>query len=234
MNFIPIQVAAGSSDPPWMFFAAFGGFLLLFAAIFFFVWWSEKKRAEAFSFLALKYGFEFRRKADAGLINSLSPFALFNKGRGKKAYNQLNMKKDNNTWTIFDYKYTVGSGKNSSTYNQSVAYIKIPDLKLPCFSLTPESFFHKIGDMFGYSDIDFNDHPVFSDKYFLKGPKEDEIRDLFSSEILTYFEKHLLKWNVEGLGDKMVMHQSSKRIKPVELSDFVRQADEIISVFVKK
>jgi len=33
----------------------------------------------------------------------------------------------------------------------------------------PESFFHRIGDVFGFKDIDFDEEPGFSGCYLLKG-----------------------------------------------------------------
>ena len=62
---------------------------------------------------------------------------------------------------VFDYKYTVGGGRSSHTYNQTVAYIKDMKVSLPFFTLGPENFFHKVGSVFGYKDIDFSSHPLF-------------------------------------------------------------------------
>jgi len=42
-------------------------------------------------------------------------------------------------------------------------------LKLPFFELKPENTFHKIGQVFGYQDIDFEAFPNFSKGYLLRG-----------------------------------------------------------------
>ncbi|MEC9473853.1 MAG: hypothetical protein VX584_04130, partial [Actinomycetota bacterium] len=64
------------------------------------------------------------------------------------------------------------------------------DLQLPTFVIRPENLFHKIGSTFGYQDIDFDAHPTFSKRYLLRGPDEEAIRNTFTDEFLSSYERH--------------------------------------------
>lgn len=81
---------------------------------------------------------------------------------------------------LFDYQYTVGTGKNQNTRTYSVVMATSDNLELPQFSLSPENFFDRLGDWFGSKDIDFKDDPLFSNQFVLKGEDEAAIRDLFT------------------------------------------------------
>ena len=231
----PLYLASScNSGPPRFFFPLFFGFILLFIGIVVVALLTEKKRTKAFMLLSSKYGFRFEKNPADDIVKELNYFSLFKRGRSKKVYNVISMTKDNVSWKVFDYRYATGSGKNSSIHNQTVALQQIANLKLPFFSITPESFFHRIGDVFGYSDIDFEEYPEFSKNYFLKGSDEEEIRKLFSKDVIRYFEQEKNIINIEAAGDVILVYKPSKRIKPVELSSFMKKAEEVVSVFHKK
>jgi len=60
-------------------------------------------------------------------------------------------------------------------------------LRLPTFSLRPESFFHKIGAAIGMQDIDFEEHADFSDNFVLTGDDEQLVRQFFDNGLLNEF-----------------------------------------------
>jgi len=88
---------------------------------------------------------------------------------------------------LFDYAYTTGSGKNRSTHHQTVAFFQSDALDLPEFVARPEGLFDKIGQVFGYQDIDLPMHPEFSRRFILRGADEGRIRDAFTPEVARYF-----------------------------------------------
>lgn len=136
-------------------------------------------------------------------------------------------------WTVFDYSYTISTGKSSATYTQTVAFAEMKDTTLPRFTLGPESFFHRIGNLFGYKDIDFENHPSFSKKYHLKGPDEQSIRHTFTPETLSYFESRTKPVNLEGDSSRMIIYNSGKIIKPEEIHHFIDGSSRIAGLFKK-
>ncbi len=192
---------------------------------------AEKKRTENLKNQAHMMGLSFSDKTPDDFISNLSEFKLFTKGHSKKAYNIIEGNAQGIQYSIFDYKYTVGAGKSSQTPTQTVFSAKKENLKLPKFSMTPEYFYHKIGDLLGSKDIDFADKPIFSKKYILKGDDETTIRNTFKEEILSFFERKKEKIAIEANNSKMIIYTPSKNIKPKELTKFKDESLKIVELF---
>jgi len=193
---------------------------------------SEKKRKEELKKAAGRMGFSFSPDNDNSLLSSLSVLKLFSRGYGRKAYNIMKGEMDRILWTVFDYRYTVGGGRSSTTYSQTVACAQV-DGDLPKFSLGPESFFHRLGDVLGYKDIDFESNRVFSDRYLLKGPDEASVRKLFTPEILTFFENRKDIINIEAAGSRIIIYRNNKKVNPDNLRSFISEASKIARMLAK-
>ena len=199
------------------------GIITVIALIIFAVWFYEKKRTEALQRIANALNFSFERKDDDSLLAIHSNFDLFSKGRSKKISNIMNGSSGDMDITIMDYQYTVGSGKNSSTYSQTVIVVQSKYLMLPPFNLSPENIFHKIGGIFGYKDIDFASHPKFSKQYLLRGDDEEAIRNTFSDELLGFYEKDKTL-STESDHDKFIYYRAAKRLAPKDIQAFLQEA----------
>ncbi|RLG15093.1 MAG: hypothetical protein DRN71_02195 [Candidatus Nanohalarchaeota archaeon] len=211
--------------------------ILLIAAIILaivaFAFWSEKKRREELKTAAHRMAFSFSPEKDVNLTVPMGNMKLFTKGHSRKAHNIMKGETNRVHWTVFDYEYTVGYGRHSHTYNLTVASAQLHDLSLPKFSLGPESFFDKLGDMIGYKDIDFDSNPEFSKRYLLKGMDESAIRKLFTHEILHYFEKRTGTINIETDKNSIIVYTSGRRVDPKDMRAFITSASEAVNLFKK-
>lgn len=238
-------LSSGSSDStPICFVLPFGttaeGFpfiigavVLVAALVIYLIWRYEKKRTEQFREMAKDAGLPFFPKGDGSLRKRLEHFHLFSQGRCRKIRNMLHGETNDVELAVLDYRYTVGSGKHSRTYRQSVIYFCSPTLCLPHFALRPEVLFHKIGTAFGYQDIDFEDHPEFSSMYLLRGRDETSIREFFDDKLLAFFEAEK-KISVEGGSDQIVFYRHKKRIRPEELHRFMDEGFRVFTLFNRK
>lgn len=192
----------------------------------------EKKRTSDLRRFAMKYGYEFREKLkDLPDIVSLGDrFELFKTGHSGTTYNILQTRRATEGISTFDFNYTVGSGKSSSTHRQTVFSIDSERMSLPHFTLGPERLSHKIGKVFGYQRIDFDSHPEFSRRYLLRGEDIDAIRSLFSHPIRAHFQNHK-GWNLEGNGRSLLIYRSGKRVQPSELGTFINDCTRISQLF---
>ncbi len=178
-------------------------------------------------------GFSYINPPNQSLIGSWSKFNLFSSGHSKKIMNMLTKDKDGIKITLIDFKHTIGSGKNSHTYKQTVLMYESNLLNLPDFTLKPEKIFHKIGSTFGYQDIDFDNFPKFSAQYLLRGESEDHIREFFDSNILDFFtEKQNL--NIEGNENKLLYYKLGKIEEIKNLESFLEAGNEIFNLFKKE
>jgi hypothetical protein len=201
--------------------------------IVFLVIYANKKAAErtaAMQQAANALGWSFTADAPLSMIPGIERFYLFSQGHSKKLYNMMYGMMDGARAAIFDYRYTVGHGKNAHTYSQSVVYFQSERLSLPFFSLRPEGFGHKLISALGYQDIDFANRPAFSKKYLLRGEDEQGIRRVFHNAVLDYFENNL-KLNTDGGGNEIFFYQQNVRVVPQNVRAFLGWGVNMLSLF---
>jgi hypothetical protein len=83
--------------------------------------------------------------------------------------------------------------------------------------------------LFGFQDIDFDEHPVFSKKYLLRGRNVPAIRELFTEEVLTFYEG-VDGVSTEANGNRLLYYRHGKRIKPLEIRDFLEEGFKALAV----
>jgi hypothetical protein len=194
-----------------------------------------RKRTQALEALALQIGFRFQ--GDDWSDQSPAPqlgTALFNRGSGRRFDNIMTGEYGGFRVAIFDYRYTVNSGKSSYTYSQTVAAF-MQQLWLPLFELRPEGFFDKVGDFFVHRDIDFESNPEFSRRYLLRGPEPEKIRALFSPALLSFFEGFAAedKWHVEGNGTSLLLYRFDAKVAAEQIVSFRDQTAVMAQNFFK-
>lgn len=160
--------------------------------------------------------------------------ALFDRGGSARFLNIMSGKWGSLKISAFDYKYTVNSGKNSSTFVQTVAAFTA-QAPLPCFELRPEGFLDRVGEVFVHRDINFESNPQFSRRYMLRGKDKDEdaVRTLFAPALLSYLEMRPAgdQLHIEGDGTTLLMYRSNVRIAVEKLRSFLDETSEIASTF---
>ncbi|MGB3492520.1 MAG: hypothetical protein WBA57_07320 [Elainellaceae cyanobacterium] len=156
-------------------------------------------------------------------------FSLFSNGRSRKASNILKGRVGSATIYLFDYCYRTGSGKNSHTHRFTVALIQSETFHLPEFRLQPEHFLHKVGNVLGFRDIDFDHEPEFSKTYLLNGSDEEHIRQIFNYRVISFYNNQQ-RVCTEGLGD-MLLYYVRRQYPVKEWPNFLTQAKEAANAF---
>ena len=195
-------------------------------------WRMGKKRTEQFALISAELKLNFFPKGSTSLFERLKPFHLFSKGRSRKIKNLMEGEANKVELAIFDYQYPTQGGQHPQTHRQSLLFIRSPKLNLPDFSLRPENVFHKIGGAFGYKDIDFETHPIFSKSYLLRGDNEAAIRGLFNNELLNFIQSQQ-KISIEGSGNQIIFYRHRNRIKPEEVESFMEEGFQVFDQFLR-
>jgi hypothetical protein len=192
----------------------------------------KSKRGAQIRDFGYQIGYGYSAIDEYGLINLLRDFQLFKKGIGRRIKHLLTKEFPDSGLKVylFDYQYTVSTGKTSVTYYQTVFYTSTKDMGLPRFYLKPENLLHTIGSWLGKNDIDFDDFPDFSKSYYLTGEDEYLIRRTFTEQVIKFFEKNP-GWSVEGLNYFMIFYQERKRITPEQMRFFKDKGFEIFELF---
>ena len=204
-------------------------FVVVFALLIFVAQRMEKKRTEALRGVAAGMGLEFAETDETGLQSGFSGFMLFGHGRSRTIKNVAYGGVGDSAVMLFDYSYTTGSGKNSSTHPQTVAFLQSDGLDLPEFVARPEGLFDKIGQVLGYQDIDLPAHPEFSRRYTLRGTDERRIRAFFTGDVARFFEANA-GLSVEAKFDRFILYRPNRRLAPEQWRDWLAKGRETFAV----
>ena len=208
----------------------FGGIGLLIVSGFAIAFWAQKKRTEAWQRVAEELGLPFVDKNN-DVLGKCSAMKIFNRGRSRRFYNALEGDTGDTKITIGDYRFTTGSGKNSTTHVYTCCVLQSAAMQVTRCYLRPENaFFDKLGAMMGGQDINFEDDPEFSGGYVLQGDHEPAVRNLFDANVRAWFaERRGKRFYFEVSGDKLVFHYGKKR-KPDEAGQLMQEALEIMQL----
>jgi hypothetical protein len=202
----------------------------LIAIITVYSWQKEKERTHQLQLTASQLGWSFAATAALNMIAGLDRFALFNQGRGQEIKNFMYGAASGVKAAVFDYVYVTGYGKNRQTHRQSVVYLEPPYLRVPYFSLRPESVLLKIFTAFGYQDIDFGQRPEFSRQYILRGQDEPAIRQTFNDGLLSFYEQYPGTCT-DGGGNQLFVYRGGYRFQPQEIQSYVGLALTALNLF---
>jgi hypothetical protein len=191
----------------------------------------ESRRTAALADDAAGLGFEFYPDGDPALAALLARFHLFSQGHSPRLWNVLHGRTHDLDAAVFDYRYTVGHGKNKRRYSTSVACFRADDLDLPEFTLRPEGFWSRLGvKLFGQQDIDFDTHPAFSKAFLLRGPDEPAVREVFAEPVLSYFEGQP-GVSVEAAGPMLLFYRHGSRVEPADVRAFLTDGFAVLGLF---
>jgi len=94
-------------------------------------------------------------------------------------------------WEIADITFDEGALQATEVYHTTVQVVHLP-FEMPAFVLEREGFFDKIFDRVlafsGQKDIDFELFTDFSKKFLLKARDEKSVRQLFTKDLIRFFE----------------------------------------------
>lgn len=194
-----------------------------------------ENRRKNLSQIAHKLGMEFQAEDLFDLPAHLGDFRLFRRGRRKRATNILRKQEGLMEYDIrvFDYRYLKWAGKHVKRKSQTVFLIQSNKLGLPEMWMQPETILHKLGELFGATDIDFLRFPKFSGQYRLTGSDEDYIRHHFTDDVLNYFT--LSKgWSMEGVGYYLILYKKDQLLHTKEIKKFYRRGIQIYEMLTNE
>ncbi|MBP7149390.1 MAG: hypothetical protein KBD01_17805 [Acidobacteria bacterium] len=214
-----------------MLFAALAAALLLVAVVLVVRGLrAEKRRTAALEQASQSLGLTFEPLGDLDQLKSVADLPLFGRGHSRKVRHLMTGRAGDNELRVFDYRYTTGSGKHSHTWSQTVALLPVASA-FPEFVLAPENFLHRVGQIFGYQDIDFENAPAFSSRYLLRGPDETAIRAAFGADRIALLEGER-GWTVESRTGHLGIYRSDERARPEELQTFVMDVQRVWQAFL--
>jgi len=228
-------VSAPAAAAPLAPFLIIGGILAIIGVGAYVAWLNEKKRTAALFDAATRMGFTFEPRVSNDEAATLGTFHLFKIGRSRKGRNLMRGRADGAEVVVLDYQYTTGSGRSSHTHVQTV--VLYPGVatgeRLSDFTLAPEHWWTRIGEMFGYQDINFESNEEFSKHYLLRGADEGAIRAAFGPNALGFFAQNQ-GWSVESAGGSLAVYRADKRPGVEEIQPYLAETAAVRRALVRE
>lgn len=192
-------------------------------------------RTHAMQAYARAHGMAFEPRDTFGVHRYFGDMKLFKDGIDKHARHMVHHESGLfDHGGIFDYYYTISTGKSSYTYKQTVYFRVQNDLVLPAFQLFPERWYHRVGKWFGMQDIEVLAYPEFSKTYLLQGPQQEFIWKFFQDpDLIAHFTTYK-GWSVEAVGRYFVMYYPNMLHPVDQLKSFFYIGDSLYKLLVER
>lgn len=192
----------------------------------------EQRRLEDVTAWAGDHGYSveggLKKFEETTLSPDLMALPVFRRGRTQRVRNLVRgTTQGSDTFLLFDFRYVVPSGKNSTSIEQTMVAFELAGINLPAFERRPEGVFARIGQALGDPDIDFDNSPEFSRQYQLRGRDIEAVRRLFERYAVPYLA-NTTGWSVEGAGRWLVVYRDKTREKTEDLSAFMTSARTVM------
>lgn len=182
--------------------------------------------------LSADLGLRYTDKDAFGLLAQLQEFDLF-KSRGRITHVMSGNIEDTMVH-LFEYAYTINTGKSSVTIRQTVFFANDKEWSLPNFRLKPETWWHKVLTAIGLQrDINFSENPDFSTRFWLTGNIEGMIREKFSPDLQQFFcERPPV--HLSGNNYYLVAYKPGKVLNPDEARVFFEHCCQMVKLLKKQ
>ena len=133
---------------------------------------------------------------------------------------------------LFDLSYSEGAFISKDNIVSSFLLIYLI-FDIPVFILDRENLLGGINENTVYKDLDFPKHPDFSKRFFLGGKKASEIRGLFDSKLIFFFESHAY-FRVESIGKSLLIKGKNRLSSIQEIKQLLAFSTELMSIINNK
>jgi hypothetical protein len=126
------------------------------------------------------------------------------------------------------------TGLRADSIMTTVLYVNdLQNIEIPDFKIEKEELTNKIMELQGVKDIDFEEYPLFSQKYFLVGTNEEAVRAFFNKDMIILFEQSDDVY-VEANQNTLLIHGQPTLASIKELSYMIEFLGKFIKLVQKK
>ena len=159
-------------------------FAMVIGLLIYWAWCRAAERRAALAALAQELGLQFNPDDVWDIPTRYAQMDLFNKGDSRRASNVIVGTIDGRDVFLFDYQYTVSSGKSSTTYRFQVAILETPILA-PRLRLRDENVLDHIAEWVGHDEIKF-ESAEFSRRTHVACDDRKFAYDIFHARLIEY------------------------------------------------
>ncbi|MEH2205239.1 MAG: hypothetical protein V7K53_14355 [Nostoc sp.] len=214
-------------------------FVVVVTNILYFQWKNKKEqqRTEKIKLITDQLKISFLAEDSNNIMQHLHDFRLFKQGGRKLVKNILSEEIKNFNIYIFEYRYSISSAKTRYEYWQTVAFLHSEDIRFAKFLLKPKGIFDQLSHFLGYQDINFKKYPRFSEQYLLRGSDEKGIRQIFTDNVLSFFEAKIGFYPaiqttpcLEAADACLIYYRENVRLEPEQIELFLQEAMKVFDL----
>ena len=223
--------------PPQITSSELGFWIPAFPWLLLGVWFMiiySKVREAFWKQLAVKYGWEYTLSKDISSEKAL----LFNIGHSPNVGYGISGSYNNQPFHIFEYDYTVGSGKSKTTYSFTVFEIKFTGT-FPHLYLNYKSDWYSNAPSMFSSLAKITLPSEFEDRFKLYSPKEYEVEtlEIFTPNIFALLLDSKLNHDMEFVDGELVIYRRKRFNSFTELDaelDKIKKLIDILSPLLNR
>jgi MFS superfamily sulfate permease-like transporter len=133
------------------------------------------------------------------------------------------------TIAVSDMTLTEGALQAKEDIHITVVHVSEMGVTIPDFALEPEGLWSRFSELAGGRDIDFQPHPVFSKRYYLRGADENAVRSLMNDGMIRFFESHE-DMHVESHNNELLIYMKRDLLEPAEIAETVQFTQQLLSM----
>ena len=179
-------------------------------------YYQKRARQDALAKLAARHGWQYRSDNDELLEAQFGAFDCLHKGDCRYAFNVLSGSMSSGTANRraicgFDYHYETYSTDSKGNRETHHHYFSAMTLSVPWplkpLLIRPEGFFDKVGEFFGFDDIDF-ESDEFSRTFFVKSPDRRWAFDVINQATMEFLLA-APRFTIDMLGPTVMAYRST-------------------------
>ena len=150
---------------------------------------AARERRDALAAWASSRSWSFDPGDDSIHDDEFPQFDVFRRGSQRRAFNSMRgvVTIGDRPFPIKcgDYRYTVSSGKNSTTYRFSYIVLTLPFPNVPGLDIRRENLLDRVAGALGFQDINFESEE-FSRRFFVKCSDRRAAYDIISPKMMEF------------------------------------------------
>jgi MFS superfamily sulfate permease-like transporter len=143
--------------------------------------------------------------------------------------NQLSKYTDSGKLEVSDITILEGVLQSKEEHIITVLQASETEIVIPDFALEPEGLFTKLFESINGTDIDFENHPKFSKKYYLRGVNENLVRNFFNRPLIEFLENRE-DVHIESHHNRILFYKKRNTLDPSEILYLSKFAEEFLGI----
>ncbi|MGI9550054.1 MAG: SulP family inorganic anion transporter, partial [Aurantibacter sp.] len=160
----------------------------------------------------------------------LRDFVFFRTREIPYLYNTLSDK--DAKFKVFDVEFTEGAFIAREVVKTTVMHIQL-NHNIPVFTLDKEEglldFMYKLA---GFQNLNIENHPDFKRRFYLSGENEEQVRELFTDELVLFFESNPF-YHVESNGTTLLITKKERLLSVQEIKAMISYGKRLCALFEK-